>query len=152
MFKLVSEAAVIPKSLYITDVSLGDTIGSGGYASVLQGKYQGSLVALKVIEKQHKDVGTFPLLFIQIADGWEKINLEFCQEALAWRSYSHRYILPLLGIFKEKSRLFLVFPYMANGTLASWREKKDPPVLSEIHRLVRPQCLSEWLTVINCVY
>jgi serine/threonine protein kinase len=153
MFKLVSEADVIPRSLYITDVSMSlDSIGAGGYARVRAGKYQGNVVALKVIEKQHKDVSAFPLLFVQNTDVWEKINLEFCQEALAWRSYSHPYILPLLGIFKEKSHLFLVSPYMAHGTLANWREKNDPPVLSEIHRLVRLQCLSEWLNVINCVY
>ena len=149
MFKLVSDAGVIPRSLYITDVSMGpDAIGSGGYASVPGGKYQGSLVALKVIEKQHKAVSAFRLFFIQNTDVWEKINLKSCREALEWRSYSHRYILPLLGIFKEK-RLFLVSPYMANGTLANWREKNDPPVLSKIHRLVRLQCLSEWLNGIN---
>ena len=133
MFKLVSKAAVIPRSLYITDVSMDP-----GYARVLAGKYQGNLVALKVIEKQYKDVSAFPHLFVPNTDAWEKINLELCQEALAWRSYSHPYILPLLGIFKEKSHLFLVSPYMANGTLSEWR-KSQSPVLSEIHRLVRFQ-------------
>ena len=69
MFKLISEADVIPRSLYITDVSLGlDAIGSGGYGRVLGGTYQGNLVALKVIDKPHKDVSTFALRFIQNTD------------------------------------------------------------------------------------
>ena len=153
MFKLISEADVIPRSLYITDVSMSlSQIGSGGYARVFMGKYQGNLVALKVIDKPHKDVSAFALLFVPNTDVWGKINLEFCQEALAWQSYSHPYILPLLGIFKDKSQLFLVSPYMENGTLSHWRAKNEPPVLSEIPRLVRPQCLSKWLNVINRVY
>jgi hypothetical protein len=69
MFKLVSEAEVVPRSLYITDVSMGlAAIGSGGYGRVLRGEYQGHFVALKVIEKQHKDVSAFPLLFVQNTD------------------------------------------------------------------------------------
>ena len=71
MFKLISEADVIPRSLYITDVSLGpDAIGSGGYGRVLGGTYQGNLVALKVIDKPHKDVSAFVLLFIPNTDVW----------------------------------------------------------------------------------
>ena len=72
MFKLISEADVIPRSLYITDVSLGrlDAIGSGGYGRVLGGTYQGNLVALKVIDKPHKDVSAFVPLFIQSTDFW----------------------------------------------------------------------------------
>ncbi|KAF8644888.1 hypothetical protein AX14_009332 [Amanita brunnescens Koide BX004] len=121
MFELISEADVIPRSLYITDVSTDfSRIGAGGYGRVLGGKYQQKLVALKVIDKEHKD-----------------INQEFCQEALAWRSLSHPYILPLLGIFRDNiSQMFLVSPYVENGTFSDWRTKNNPPVLSEIHRLM----------------
>ena len=66
MFKLISEEDVIPRSLYITDVAMGlDAIGSGGYGRVLGGTYQGNLVALKVIDKPHKDVSAFTLLSSQ---------------------------------------------------------------------------------------
>ena len=66
MFKLVSEAEVIPRSLYITGVSMGlDCIGSGGSARILGGKYQGNMVALKVIDRQHKDVSAPPFPFVQ---------------------------------------------------------------------------------------
>ncbi len=49
----------------------------------------------------------------------------------------HRRILPLLGIFEMKPQLFLVSPYMTNGTLTQWREKNQEPGVDEIHRMVR---------------
>lgn len=52
-----------------------------------------------------------------------------------WRSLSHPYILPLLGIFEVESQLFLVSPFMKNGTLAKWRDNGKPPV-GEIRRKV----------------
>jgi len=66
----------------------------------------------------------------------DSLSQDFCREALAWRSLKHRFILPLLGIFEKKSQLYLVSPFMTNGTLSDWRKKQDPTV-SEIHRLVR---------------
>ena len=67
------------------------------------------------------------------------LSKDFCREALAWRSLSHKFILPLLGIFEEGSQLFLVSPFMANGTLTEWRKKQDSGQIKidEIHRLVR---------------
>ncbi len=58
------------------------------------------------------------------------------REALTWRSLSHRFILPLLGIYEEKFQLSLVSPFMVNGTIAKWREQCTPEI-AEIHRLVR---------------
>ena len=69
----------------------------------------------------------------------DSLYKDFCREALAWRSLSHRFIIPLLGIFEEKSHLFLVSPFMTKGTLTKWRENCSPPVPAEIHRLVRFQ-------------
>ena len=62
---------------------------------------------------------------------------DFCREALAWRSLSHKFILPLLGIFEKRSQLFLVSPFMDNGTLTDWRKKQGLNKISEIHRVVR---------------
>ncbi len=59
------------------------------------------------------------------------------QRVIAWRSLMHRRILPLLGIFEMKPQLFLVSPYMTNGTLTQWREKNQEPGVDEIHRMVR---------------
>ena len=55
-----------------------------------------------------------------------------------WRSLNHERVLPFLGIFEDEaaSRIFLVSPYMKNGTLCQWR-KKTGPSTSEIQRLVR---------------
>jgi hypothetical protein len=57
-------------------------------------------------------------------------------EAVAWRSLSHHLILPLLGIYREESQLFLVSPFMVNGTLTQWRGKRERGA-TEIHRMVR---------------
>ena len=66
----------------------------------------------------------------------DSIRQDFCREALAWRSLLHRFILPLLGIYEEESRLFLVSPFMSNGTLTDWRKNEQPSVV-EINRVVR---------------
>ncbi|KAF8326237.1 kinase-like domain-containing protein, partial [Amanita rubescens] len=51
------------------------------------------------------------------------------REALSWRSLVHRSILPLLGIFEDRSQLYLVSPFMTNGTLSEWRKKQTPRML-----------------------
>ena len=90
------------------------------------------------------------LVFLQVflfnnTDSFDKDSLikDFCREALAWKSLSHHFILPLLGIFEEGSQLLLVSPFMANGTLSEWRKKQEPNTISEIHRLVRHLCFDD---------
>ena len=73
--------------------------------------------------------------------GKDSLSKDLCREAIAWRSFTHRSILPLLGIFEEKSHLFLVSPFIENGTLIQWRKQQERDVV-EIHRMVRPPCLS----------
>lgn len=65
------------------------------------------------------------------------LQKDLCREALTWRSISHPFILPFLGIYKDKSTLHLVSPFMMNGTLTRWRQTQRPDVV-EIHRVVRP--------------
>ena len=57
---------------------------------------------------------------------------------MIWRSLSHESVLPFLGIHEDKpaSLLFLVSPYMQNGTLSQWRAKSNPSV-AEIQKRVR---------------
>ncbi|KAF8702215.1 hypothetical protein AX14_014460 [Amanita brunnescens Koide BX004] len=113
MLKVVSETPVIPKSLFITGVTVNvdvSCIAAGGFGLVFKGELQGKLVALKILHKfSHKSV-------------------DFCREALTWRSLDHKFVLPLLGVYKDhlSSQLFLVSPYMKNGTLAQWRKEADP--------------------------
>ena len=54
-----------------------------------------------------------------------------------WGSLCHKFVLPLLGIYEDKSakQYFLVSPYMENGTLAQWRKNANPSV-TEIEQRV----------------
>ncbi len=49
-----------------------------------------------------------------------------------WRSLTHRFVLPFLGIYELEDgtapQFFLVSPYMTNGDLAQWRRKANPSV------------------------
>ncbi|KAF8736319.1 hypothetical protein AX14_000496 [Amanita brunnescens Koide BX004] len=121
MFKLISIADVIPKSLFIVDVKTEATmISMGAFGRVFRGEHKGQRVALKVIDKGHHD---------------DSLSKDLCREAIAWRSFTHRSILPLLGIFEEKSQLFLVSPFIENGTLIQWRKQQERDVV-EIHRMI----------------
>ncbi len=147
MFRLISKTDVVPKSLCITDVTIEadrGVVGSGGFGHVLRGKYQEQQVALKVMDKGHHNVRDLPFP-VRSTDfpGKRSLRKQLCREALMWRSLTHWFILLLLGIFEENSHLFLVSPFMTNGTLAEWRRKNQPPNMAEIHRLVRFQCLPE---------
>lgn len=56
MFKLISMADVLPRSLFITDITTLDVIGVGGFGRVFKGNHKGQHVALKVVDKSHKSV------------------------------------------------------------------------------------------------
>ena len=69
--------------------------------------------------------------------GKGSLRQDICREALSWRSLVHRFILPLVGIFEDRSQLHLVSPFMTNGTLSEWRKTQQTPHEAELHRLVR---------------
>jgi len=57
------------------------------------------------------------------------IQKVFVREALTWRTLSHDYVLPLLGIYQAgPGAVCLVSPFMENGTLHDWRHDKSPGV------------------------
>ena len=47
-----------------------------------------------------------------------------------WRSLRHTFVLPFLGIYRNESmeQIFLVSPFMTNGTLAQWRKNANPSI------------------------
>ena len=146
MFKLVSKLDVIPRSLFIADIQRDpQVIAVGGYGNVFKGKYGGQLVALKMVyHGHHSGVRDFPeplppvspILNLNLFTK-DSIEKDIYTEALAWRSLSHQFILPLLGIYKEGPQLFLVSPFMTNGALRDWRRQHAPVHIDEIQRLVR---------------
>ncbi|KAF8313734.1 kinase-like domain-containing protein [Amanita rubescens] len=120
--KLISMTNVIPQSLFVANVvvDLGG-IDVGGFGHVFKGLHEGKQVAVKILYRIRQEGNT--------------LRKEVCREALIWRSLSHRYILPLRGIFEEKSQLFLVSPFMENGTLTQWRKNRRL-VVNEVQRLI----------------
>ncbi|KAF8722714.1 hypothetical protein AX14_009652 [Amanita brunnescens Koide BX004] len=121
MFKVITNTPVIPGSLFVTGISMNaqhEIIGGGGFGLVFKGKLGKAPVALKVLYKTHN-------------------NVDFCREALMWRSLNHQFVLPFLGIYETESasQFFLVSPYMKNGTLSQWRKKANRST-AEIENLI----------------
>lgn len=143
MFELIDQKLIMPKSLFITDIlfmSRLDPIVRAPIGSVFEGDHKGKHVVLKLVYKGHENVGFLLNLChtTLICFGIDKdlVRKNLCRELLIWRSLSHTFVLPMSGIFEEKSQLLLVFPFMMNGTLAQWRNNRTPAV-AEIQRLVR---------------
>lgn len=156
MFRLISETNVIPRSLYITDVKIKTdfgAIGVGGYGSGLfKGKHNGQPVTLILLGNSHTNIrmsSPSPFHVDSIAKSFSK---DLWRKTLAWKSLSHRFILPLLGIFEGKSQLFLVTPYMQSGTLSQWRKAQLSSVEPLVHRLVRFRYLSEISDEMKFIY
>ena len=57
-----------------------------------------------------------------------------------WGSLKHKFVLPFSGIYELEGgtapEIFLVSPYMKNGTLAQWRKTANP-LIAEIAERVR---------------
>ena len=143
MFKLIDRKLIMPKSLFITDITFKshlDPVVVAPIGSVFKGDHKGKHIVLKLVYKGHKDVSSqFLLNFCSNTNSLAPKNVvrkKLCREALTWQSLSHRFILPMLGIFEEKSQLLLVSPFMMNGNLAQWR-KNSTPAMAELHRPVR---------------
>ena len=145
MCKLMCRREVLPKSLLLNDVKINAELGAvpmGGFGRVYRGKHKGQQVALKVVERGSNNVSaSLFVLYNTDSFGKDLRKKTFYWETLAWRSLSHRFILPLNGIFEDSSQAYFVTPFMQNGTLIQWRSKaSDVP---SIHRLVRFQSWTE---------
>ncbi|KIL54139.1 hypothetical protein M378DRAFT_174425 [Amanita muscaria Koide BX008] len=115
IIKMAARLTTAPKSLFLNPdeipIPSGLPIDSGGLAFVYKSSYHGAQVALKRVRSC-------------------KLDKAFLQEALTWRTLSHKYILPFIGIFVESSQSFfsLVAPFMENGTLRDWRRNMTPSI------------------------
>ncbi|KAF8339478.1 kinase-like domain-containing protein, partial [Amanita rubescens] len=112
MTKVVMNARVMPKSLFLTGVTVSidrENADNGESGPVFKGELRGAPIALRVVHKTRNDI-------------------DFRKEALMWRSLNYKFVLPFLGIYEEESAscFFLVSPYMKNGTLAQWRKTANP--------------------------
>jgi serine/threonine protein kinase len=60
------------------------------------------------------------------ADTLNSLPQELGQEALLWKHLNHPHILPFLGVTYDvfTPRLTLVFPWMPNGNILSYLEKR----------------------------
>ena len=141
MDDLISKKSVMPGSLFITDVKTSADVSSvtlGGFGRVFKGEHKGQQVALKVLSRSQRNVSSFAdLVAVYRSDFFDQGSprKDIGREALAWASLTkHRYVLPLMGVFEDKLRLFLVLPSTTNGTLSEWRKKKPP--LGDIHSRV----------------
>ena len=45
-----------------------------------------------------------------------------------WAILKHEFVLSFWGICKQQEEMFLVSPYMENGTLAQWRKNAKPSI------------------------
>ncbi|KAF3792371.1 Dual specificity protein kinase [Nymphaea thermarum] len=83
-------------------------VGQGGYGSVFQGWLSnGTVVAVKLIEKSHND------------------GEEFCNEVATIGRIHHVNVVRLLGFCVEGSRRALVYEFMANGSLEKFTNTTD---------------------------
>lgn len=148
MFKLIESRDAMPKSLFITNITTKMDLEAVGAShigrSIFRGEHKGQQVALRVVYKVHDNVSAFRFPSPRNIDAPYKdmLGKDVWLEVLKLQSLAHDFILPLLGIFEERSHLFLVSPFMTNGTIAEWRKNRKPDV-KEIHRLVGFWRLSE---------
>ncbi|XP_049936502.1 rust resistance kinase Lr10-like isoform X7 [Nymphaea colorata] len=83
-------------------------VGQGGYGSVFQGWLpNGTVVAVKLIEKSHKD------------------GEEFCNEVATIGRIHHVNVVRLFGFCVEGSRRALVYEFMTNGSLEKFTNTTD---------------------------
>lgn len=96
-------------AISLTEITMGEKIGEGGFGIVCSGEYQGKTVALKMLRSNvFNDSNDFD---------------EFKKEAIIMAKLDSRYIVQLLGICLEPNNYALVMEYMGGGML--WDLLKD---------------------------
>lgn len=108
---VVEKRGILPSSIFLSSVRRVGTnfVHGGGFADVWKGEYEGKDVALKVLR-------------IFCSADREKMQRDFCREALLWRKLEHPNVLPFLGICRDEfaPQMALVSHWMENGNLAEY--------------------------------
>lgn len=138
MSELTTTTYVIPKFLFITNVTAELRFREKSETGAFRGKYEEQEVELRLVDNDLNNVRVFVSFVPSDIESSRKdlIQEDFRKQVLEWRSISHRFVIPLLGIFAQEPRLFLVSPFMKNGTLNQWRREQERDV-DEIQNLVR---------------
>ncbi|KAG8903407.1 hypothetical protein FRB99_003337 [Tulasnella sp. 403] len=104
-----------PQELYVTGkvklLGNGLPVGSGGFGDVFKGRHSVcGQVALKQV-----DFNRIPRK--------ERVLKLISAEVKAWKSLSHRHILPFLGLYAKKGHLYMVSPWVEHGCLMDYLKK-----------------------------
>ncbi|KAK1224258.1 hypothetical protein PQX77_012836 [Marasmius sp. AFHP31] len=120
---------MLPRSIFITGITRHGIhpIAGGDFADFWRGAWKGRSVGLKSMRgTRGSDI--------------RRWCMEFCKEVLLWRRLNHPFVLPLLGIARGHSRLFMVSPFMDNGSLfqflkVSWHTITDDTLLTLLYEV-----------------
>ena len=132
---------VVPKSLYLNakTVSLENqpSISYAWSSDFYKGEFCGTVVALKRFRQCEVNKVRASENFEAVFPPHVTSIKHLCREVLTWRTLSHKYVLPFMGIYADASQSFLglVSPFMNNGTLSDWR-LTCKPTGSEIEQRV----------------
>ncbi|KAF8054820.1 hypothetical protein N665_1312s0013 [Sinapis alba] len=94
-------------------------IGSGGFGTVHKAEFSNGLVA--AVKRMNKSC--------------EQADDEFCREIELLARLHHRHLVALKGFCTKKNERFLVYEYMANGSLTDHLHSTEKPPLSWAQRM-----------------
>ncbi|KAF9449509.1 kinase-like protein, partial [Macrolepiota fuliginosa MF-IS2] len=123
--KLATSARVYPQRFVLEALEYDtEAVTGGGFATVHKGRYHGRSVCVKILfDRVGKKVS-------------HKLLQECIKELILWAHLSHPNILPFYGVFGGDSRIRLVSPWMANGTICEYSRRLPQvsrmPLISDV--------------------
>ncbi|KAG6905887.1 hypothetical protein DXG01_017094 [Tephrocybe rancida] len=91
-----------------------EPVTGGGFADIYKGHFEGHVVCLKTIR-------------IYQDSQLDHVLKQFSKEVILWGQLSHTNVLPIYGLYRFKSRLCIVAPWMQNGDIVAYL-KLNPDV------------------------
>lgn len=139
LLKTLSEVKkVFPPQLHLegvecTDYDRQNAINTmGGFSDVHYGKYRGNPVALKKLRMMGSDRHTNDFFLVGVTP-FKSISSRILimlvkalpKEALKWRQFSHKNILPFLGLDMAtfQNHACMISPWMDNGNIRQCRDR-----------------------------